>query len=213
MMKILINGKEIELPKELTPIFENIVKTNIGKVLEQNKQIIPPQFPFRHPRLRLSEQRTSQDKNPIEDIFKYLGLNLEEPMIPNLPHKGKIGIAIFDIDKKVKDLEERIVRLEDILIRKQLEEEKANIKPLIKKKIILNIKTTPKVNKKTLVKQPIKQAHQKPIIKQPIKQAHQKPIIKKPIIKQPVIKQPVIKQPIKSSKKRVLKKTKLDKKK
>ena len=213
MMKILINGKEIELPKELTPIFENIVKTNIGKVLEQNKQIIPPQFPFRHPRLRLSEQRTSQDKYPIEDIFKYLGLNLEEPMIPNLPHKGKIGIAIFDIDKKVKDLEERIVRLEDILIRKQLEEEKANIKPLIKKKIILNIKTTPKVNKKTLVKQPIKQAHQKPIIKQPIKQAHQKPIIKKPIIKQPVIKQPVIKQPIKSSKKRVLKKTKLDKKK
>jgi len=216
MIKISINGQEIQLPDELKPIVENMVRSNMGKISEQVNQITNQPFPFMHPRLR---GMLTQEKCPMKDILKEIGLEINKPTISypqhrDFQHRGKCAMAIFDIDEKVRDLEKRIANIEDILIRKQLEEERENIKPLVKKKVVLTI-TKPMV-KKVVADKPIvkKVIPVKPIVKKVVTPT--KPVVKKVIPVKPVVKKvvtptkPVVKKviPVKPIVKKVVTPTK-----
>lgn len=135
MMKFFINGKEVEVPRELNSLFEGI--------LSQNK------FPFgSFPNLVQPRPPViPQSKEPTcEEIFMDVEFDLEECKRHSLSHKARVPRALLN-------LHERITYLENILIKKQLEEEKRKIKPIVKKKISI---TKPKKEiKKSITAKPI----------------------------------------------------------
>jgi len=165
MIKLFINGQEIEIPKELTPLIKIMNKS----IIPQPKPVIFP-FPLIPPKITLNDIIPGEESKSSEDygeIFKDIELDLDECIKYGFSFKARVPKALLNLYERVNELEVKITYLEDLLIRKQLEEEKAKVnnKKPNKKKIVLK-KTKDNVKKPIMkVSKDYKEPTKKPKIK------------------------------------------------
>ena len=147
MIKLFINGQEVEFPNELKPMIEGMAKMNMVKSLKENQASKEDQVSKEY-------QSIKKNINPF-DLLSSLTKQFT-PFLEERKPVESIPKTLFDINKKIFDLEQRMTNVERILIKRQLEKEKKVIKHLVKDKPVIKpvIKPTQKkvVKKRVLPK-------------------------------------------------------------